>query len=429
MVIGTVGVSYQLLIGGGAEGTGGGRREHVADLFLFGVVNPVLAFWVCVLVARARQSTHLLRALDVASPDAFVRLDPNGRIRLWSRQAEALFDYSRVHVHGRSLGELFGPPGESAWLRIRGMLGASGLVRGQHAVWRDRNGGEVKLEISASYVLDDAGQSRDMLVFLRDVRDSRDCAEPAAQRAIQPERDARRLARAGGEPGHPECSRADLVSLALHEVRAPLAGIACATERIASGCDRPSATCERMVDAVRGHIGRLDGFAGQVLKAAQIEAGSLVLEREPTTVSAIVEPVVTQFRATRPERRLRVMVSPDLPPVYVDRDWMAQVMCNLLGNADKYSPADGAIEIEAQEEERQVRVSVRDYGPGLSAEALERAFHKFYRGGAPGTRAAPGYGLGLYISRWIVHQHGGEIQADNHPAGGAVFSFAIDKLP
>lgn len=427
--IGAIGVSYQTLIGAGFEGHGGGHLEHAVDLFLFGMVNPALAFWGWTVVARAREAGHLLDAIHIASPDAFIRLDPDGRIVFWGRQAEFLLGHSSGHANGRTLEELLAPADDAAWLRLWEMVRSSGLVRGQEVVCRSRNGGEIPVELSASPILDVAGRPRGVLVILRDISGRSERTALIAELNRRLNEKLQQLERANADLEQANRSRADLLSLALHEVRAPLAGIAGAAEKIESGCDKPTSSCTRMLGVVRGQVSRLEGFAGQVLKAAQIEAGSLVLEREPTTVAAIVEQVMQHFRAGNPARRVQVAVPRDLPPVYADRDCMAQVLCNLLGNADKYSPPDGDIEIEAGEEGRQIRVSVHDHGPGLSAEALARAFDKFYRAHTRETRAACGHGLGLYISREIVLGHGGDIRAENHPAGGAVFSFTIPVMP
>jgi PAS domain S-box-containing protein len=428
LAIGAVGVSYQILIGAGFEGHPSGRLEHVVDLFLFGLVIPALAWWGWSVVARGREAEHLLSAFDLALPDAFVRLDPQGRVEIWSRQAEQMLGYSAVQAIGKSLGELVDSGGD-AWPLLGDAVRRSGLVRGWGAVCRGENGREIPVELSAAPVLDDAGRFRGILVVLRDIRRRSERSELIAQLNRRLSEKVGELARANAELEQANRSRADLLSLALHEVRAPLAGIAGAAAKIETGCESPTADCSRMLGVVRGQVSRLEGFAGQVLKAAQIEAGSLVLEREPTTVGAIVEQAVRNFCAGNPGRRLRVAVSAELPPVYADRDCVAQVLCNLLGNADKYSPPAGLIEIEAGEEGKLVRVSVRDHGPGLSAEALERAFDKFYRAHTPETRAACGHGLGLYISREIILGHGGEIRAENHREGGAVFSFTIPVVP
>ena len=429
LVIGTIGVSYQISIGAGFEGHASGRFEHLLDLFLFGVVNPALAFWGWTVIARARKAGHLLNAINIAFPDAFIRVGMDGRVESWSRQAEQLLGYSGTLAVGRPLQELIGEQGDATWTSLFDAVRQSGLVRGWYAVCRDQSGATISAELSAAPVRDDTGRPRGILIILRDIRRRSERSELIAPLNDRLREKVDELARANAELDQANRSRADLLSLALHEVRAPLAGITGAAERIESGCGNPASECLRMLGVVRGQVGRLEAFAGQVLKAAQIEAGSLVLEREPTTMAAIVEQVAQGLRAANPARPLQVDVSHGLPPVYADRDCLAQVLCNLLGNADKYSPPGGVIEVEAREEEGRVRVSVRDHGPGIGTEDSARVFDKFYRAHTPETRAACGHGLGLYISREIVLGHGGEIRAENHPAGGAVFSFTIPVAP
>ena len=100
-------------------------------------------------------------------------------------------------------------------------------------------------------------------------------------------------------------------------------------------------------------------------------------------------------------------------------------MANLLDNADKYSPSSKEVIIEVGADQSEVTLSVRDFGPGLPADDLERIFEKYYRIDSSDSQAAYGYGLGLYVCRRLVEAQGGHIWAENHLDGGAVFSFAL----
>jgi two-component system sensor histidine kinase MprB len=101
-----------------------------------------------------------------------------------------------------------------------------------------------------------------------------------------------------------------------------------------------------------------------------------------------------------------------------DPERVQQVIGNLLDNATKASPPDGPVTVAMTEQHNRATITVRDSGPGLSPEDLDRAFDKFVRGRG---RRTVGTGLGLYICRQIVEAHGGTISADNAPEGGAVF--------
>ena len=104
-----------------------------------------------------------------------------------------------------------------------------------------------------------------------------------------------------------------------------------------------------------------------------------------------------------------------------------QVMQNLLDNACKYAPAGTAIEITCRVEEGQGLIcSVRDHGPGLPPEKLDRVFDKYARLQKQDTQIA-GTGLGLAISKAVMEAQGGWITAANHPEGGAVFTLCLPK--
>jgi two-component system sensor histidine kinase KdpD len=96
----------------------------------------------------------------------------------------------------------------------------------------------------------------------------------------------------------------------------------------------------------------------------------------------------------------------------------------LLENAHKYSPPDSPIEIEARIEEGQTIITVKDRGPGIGPDELERVFEKFYRGRRSRAKTE-GTGMGLAIAKGIVEAHGGKIRAQNRPGGGAAIVFTL----
>jgi CheY-like chemotaxis protein len=123
---------------------------------------------------------------------------------------------------------------------------------------------------------------------------------------------------------------------------------------------------------------------------------------------------------------IELEIPEDLPAVRADSDRVQQVMTNLLSNARQYSPAGGAVHVQAHEAEGQVIISVQDHGLGLPPEAQPRLFEKFYRVDNTDRRSITGTGLGLAISRKIVEAHGGRIWAESDGLGlGSRFSFSV----
>jgi signal transduction histidine kinase len=112
---------------------------------------------------------------------------------------------------------------------------------------------------------------------------------------------------------------------------------------------------------------------------------------------------------------------PSLPPVAADRDKLRQVLVNLVANAVKYSPAGGRIAVDVSADDGRVAIAVRDEGLGIAPSEQRLIFEKFYRADANMTRGVSGSGLGLYITRELVHRMGGTISVRSHPGRGSTF--------
>jgi len=122
---------------------------------------------------------------------------------------------------------------------------------------------------------------------------------------------------------------------------------------------------------------------------------------------------------------LDLVAPPTLPPVAADADKLQQVLGNLVGNAVKYSPDGGRIEVRLKAHERDLCITVRDEGIGIADSELPWIFEKFYRVDPNMTRGASGSGLGLYISRELVQRMGGNILVTSSPGSGSTFSVLL----
>ncbi len=233
------------------------------------------------------------------------------------------------------------------------------------------------------------------------------------------------LARANSDLQRLDQTRSEFVSLVSHQIRAPLTNMRGAMERIVSDCLAFNPTCGRMFSILESQVLRLDDLVQDVLTSDRLDAGEFVVHCEPVSVAPLLKQVVEQMQSRKAGRSFVVHDKPGLPLIFADRERLADVVANLLDNADKYSPADQAIILEIGADAEQVTVSVRDFGAGLPPADLERIFEKFYRTDSSDSQTAYGYGLGLYICRRLIEAQGGRIWAENHPAGGAIFSFSL----
>lgn len=423
---------------------------HYAVEFLFYVmVGPLLIFLALTRLSRwleekeqvekqARTSEQRLASITAASADAIVSLDTQGQITSWNRGAELIFGYTADEMQGRSLLELFGGRDaaevEFRWL-VEGVR-REGFIRGHETTCWNAAGQPITVELTATQFIDEAGQDRVISVILRDVTERKyrekevqrlnaSLREQVAEQTRELAEKVEKLAQANAELQKLDRMRSEFVSLVSHQLRAPLMNMYGAVDHIETSCPAMTVTCTRMLPIMNQQVERLDHLVRDVLNMTRIESGALVLELEPISILPVVQQVVEQVRARTTQRPFHLPTKPGLPLVFADRDQVAEVLVNLLDNADKYSPLGQEVVIDVRADQTEVTLSVRDFGPGLSLADLERVFEKFHRTDSSDSQAVYGYGLGLYICRRLVEAQGGRIWAENHPKGGAIFSFAL----
>lgn len=184
------------------------------------------------------------------------------------------------------------------------------------------------------------------------------------------------------------------------------------------------AEARKRTEAIRDLTQQMDRLRQDLLDVAAIEAGRLSFEPHETALAEVVDDVLGTVAGMAGEKALAVesSVSAELPAVWADRERLHQVLSNLVGNAVKFTPAEGHIRVRAVREGDEVRVAVEDTGPGIPMEHLEHVFDRFWQ--ARSTRRA-GAGLGLAIARGVVEAHGGRIQARSEVGKGTTFEFTL----
>lgn len=423
--------------------------HYAVEIMFYGVVGPLAVFWAVGLVRgwledrerleqQARASENRLAAISTASADAILGLDPDGTIESWNRGAELIFGYSAEEARGKSLVDLLGGA-EAARIEVQWLAGQVtevGFVRGHETSCLDAFGREVLVDLTATQLTDEQGQPFGISVILRDIGERKrreqeirrlnaSLNHEVADRTRELAAKVQELAQANADLENLDGMRSEFVSLVSHQLRAPLTNMLGAVARIEASCDDRTPTCSRMLVVVTQQVGRLDRLVRDVLNAAHIEAGELILQPEPFSVLPVVRQVVQQVQAGAADRAFRLPTKPGLPMAFADRDRVVEVLANLLDNAVKYSPRGKPVALDVRADDKEVVLSVRDWGPGVPPDDLQRVFHKFYRADSGDAQAAYGYGLGLYVCQRLVSAMGGRVWAENATDGGAVFSFSL----
>jgi len=208
-----------------------------------------------------------------------------------------------------------------------------------------------------------------------------------------------------------------------HELKTPLAVISAATEGLDTQLkDAGLPLSETFLDEIKAANRRLDRIVTNLLDMTRIDSGRLPLNLEWGEARELLESAVTQVENEVSRERMRITVPENLPLVQLDFGLMEQALCNLISNAAQHSPAGAPIELSAQLDGKTLQLRVRDHGTGLPTGEEKKVFEKFYRG----SDARPGgTGLGLSIVQGIARAHQGDIEAENSPEGGAMFTIRV----
>jgi PAS domain S-box-containing protein len=220
--------------------------------------------------------------------------------------------------------------------------------------------------------------------------------------------------------------KSDFVSFVTHQLRTPLAGIKWMLELAAQSSDLPEEPRSYVEDA-RSAAERLVGLVNDLLNVSRLERGKLTVTPQPTDLRELTRSVLDELSVLVRDKghRLSVGEIEAVPPLMVDPQLLRQVILNLVSNAIKYTPAGGDIAVRMSRQDRQVLWAIQDSGIGISKQAQERLFEKFYRAENVVTIETEGTGLGLYLVRLIMEQLGGRVWCESEEGEGSTFLFTL----
>ncbi|HKO24343.1 MAG TPA: ATP-binding protein, partial [Chloroflexota bacterium] len=221
-----------------------------------------------------------------------------------------------------------------------------------------------------------------------------------------------------------EQRRDDFISIAAHELRAPLTSVQGFAELLARRVAREGhPELVEIVAKMTQQVSRMTTLVQELLDVSRLQTGNLVFDLQPVALNALVHDIVQEIQPLAPDHRL---VIAEGEPVIVRADALktAQVVRNLLLNAIKYSPDADRVIVRITHEDSVGRVRIQDFGVGIPVEEQERVFERFGRVQATRDRF-PGLGLGLYITKGLVEGQGGTIRVESRPGTGSTFSFTL----
>lgn len=219
--------------------------------------------------------------------------------------------------------------------------------------------------------------------------------------------------------------KTDFVANISHELRTPLTSVRLFAETLKEGRAESPEEIHECVDLLASEAERLSKLVEKLLDWSRLESGRRMLELTATEVPVLLAEIGEAYKAQQLPATYETDLDPDLPPLHVDRDAMAQVVLNLLHNAVKYTGPDKRIRVRARRAGKGVAIEVEDNGPGVRPQDRKRIFERFYRGDDLLSRSTEGTGLGLAISKKIVEAHGGRIELDSRMGEGSTFRIIL----
>jgi K+-sensing histidine kinase KdpD len=220
--------------------------------------------------------------------------------------------------------------------------------------------------------------------------------------------------------------RSEMIAALAHDMRTPLTSIqGYASALLLDDVEWDEEAKVRQLQIIEAEASDLQTMIQDLLESSIVDAGLLMLAKEPTLIPRLAESLVAEMARRTAKHRFVISFASAFPIVDADPRRVEQVLRNLLDNAVKYSPDGGLVVVRGQVAAHEVIVSVADNGLGIAPEHLNRLFEKYFRVKSPTGETIRGTGLGLPVSRTIVEAHGGRIWAESELHKGTTIYFSL----
>jgi len=225
-------------------------------------------------------------------------------------------------------------------------------------------------------------------------------------------------------------ARDDMMGIVSHDLRNPASAVKMLARSILAESherdDIPADVAER-VEIMQQAAAQIDALIQDLLDVTRLEAGRLTVAPRDVDPVPLVEAALYAMRTLAESTgvELAAMYEEDLPMVHADPERVTQLLSNLVGNAIKFTPAGGRVDVRVDPYDEGVIVSVVDNGEGIPADQLPHVFERFFQVSSPRIGSRHGAGLGLPIARGIVEAHGGTIWIESAPGQGTTVRFTL----
>jgi signal transduction histidine kinase len=226
-----------------------------------------------------------------------------------------------------------------------------------------------------------------------------------------------------------EKAKHEFIAHVAHEILTPITNIKSYSEMLMDGEIEDLELQKEFYNTINEQTNRLAEMVKNLLNLSKMEMGSLTLDKGLVKTDWLFDDCISSIEASASEKNITIVKNqPDIfPSLVADKDLLKTAVINILGNALKYTPANGSITFEISEQDKMVIFDIMDTGYGVSPADKPHIFEKFYRSSDPQISDQDGSGLGLATTAEIVHLHGGEISVRSDPGKGSHFTVKLPK--
>lgn len=223
-------------------------------------------------------------------------------------------------------------------------------------------------------------------------------------------------------------SKSEFVSVVSHELKLPMTSIKGYSDLMLGGATgQLNENQVNFLTTIRNNVNRMATLVSDLTEISRIESGNLRIEPRAVPVWDVIDEVVTltKTQITEKNQTITVDIPEQLPKSWCDRGRFAQVVTNLISNANKYSPEGAHIVVQALRVDGMIQLKVQDNGYGMTPEDQALLFNKFFRSGDEKVREAPGTGLGMSITKNLIELQGGRIWFESEYRKGTTVYFTL----
>jgi two-component system, OmpR family, sensor histidine kinase SenX3 len=218
--------------------------------------------------------------------------------------------------------------------------------------------------------------------------------------------------------------RRDFVANVSHELKTPVSGIVLLAEQLTHALDEDRVAARRFAEHIASEADRLTRLVADLLDLSRLET-DLPLALADIDALQVMRDAATRVHALAEAKQITLMVEGSDARLQADPGQVATALTNLLDNAVRYAPSGSSVRAEVIAGPTEVAFVVRDEGPGIPSDQLNRVFERFYRVDKARARSTGGTGLGLAIVKHVADRHGGNVSVDSEVGLGSTFTLAI----